>query len=110
MPARGRPKKCARKLNFQKDDNQPNESAIGNKQEILQPVIENQNLASDVIASPILPESSIEPVASTSGSNINNAIVPVTNDIVNRKFPVKLENHAQVCFFKGSSPKLSEKV
>ena len=99
MPARGRPKKCARKLNFQKDDNQPNESAVGNKQEILQPVIENQNLASDVIASPILPESSIEPVASTSGSNINNDIVPVTNDIVDRKFPVKLENHAQVCFF-----------
>ena len=32
-------------------------------------VIENQNLSSDVISSPILPESSIEPVASTSGKS-----------------------------------------
>ena len=55
MPGRGRPKKCSKKLNFHKDENQSNESATSNKQEILPPVIENESLISDVIASPILP-------------------------------------------------------
>ena len=44
-----------------KNDNQPNKSAISNKQEIIPPVNENESQISDIIASPILPESSIEP-------------------------------------------------
>ena len=103
MPGRGRPKKggfkgCSKKLNFRKEENLPSDT-ICNEQNTLMPVNENDDTQSDIIATPILTVSSIEQAASTSGSNMNNYFVPVTDDIVNRKFPVKLENNAQVCFF-----------
>ena len=100
MPGRGRPKKCSRKLNFRKDENLPNETICSEKN-ILLPVSENNDIQSNVITtpSPILPESSMEQAPSTSGSIMNNDNASVTNNIINRQFPVQLENNAQVCFF-----------
>ena len=110
MPGRGRPKKCSRKLNFKKDENLPN-NTICNEENILPPMSENDDIQYDIIdtpskpvvidtSSPILPGSSMEQAPSTSGSIMNNVNMPITNDIINRQFPVKLENNAQVCFFK----------
>ena len=106
MPGRGRPKKggfkgCSKKLNFHKDENNLSDRTICSKQEVGSSASENDTIKSDVMPTPpILPENSIEHVASTSSSNMNiNDFVPVTNDIVNRKFPVQLENQANVCFF-----------
>ena len=109
MPGRGRPKKCSRKLNFRKDENLPNET-ICNEQNILLPVSENDDIQYDIndtasksvvidTSSPTLPESLMQQIPSTSGSIMNNDNVPITDDIINRQFPVKLENNAQVCFF-----------
>ena len=82
------------------DENLPKDNITYKKQEILPSVDENETIKSDVIVTPILSENLIEPVASTSSSDINNNDdVPVCNDIVDRKFPVKLENEANVCFF-----------
>ena len=57
MPGRGRPKKtgfkgCSKKLNFYKDETLPNDSTIGKKPESLGLMSENDNIGSDVIASP----------------------------------------------------------
>ena len=94
MKGVGRPKKAAKKLNFNK------RSGINTKQEILPTVDDKDTFRSPVIAIPIQQDDSIEPVTSTSSSNMNNNdFVPVTNDIIDRKFPIKLENNAQVCFF-----------
>ena len=83
MKGKGRPKKgCAKKLNFNKVkdksniDDLPQDSTICNKEEIsLKMVTENDDIESDVIPIRILPENSIEHVASTSGSDINNNFV-----------------------------------
>ena len=94
MKGVGRPKKAAKKLNFNKT------SDINTRQEIL-PTVDDKDTLRSVIAIPIQQDDSIEPVTSTSNSNMNNNdFVPVTNDIIDRKFPIKLENNAQVCFFK----------
>ena len=117
MPGRGRPKKCSKKLNFlKKDENLPNDN-ICNEENILLPVSENNDIHDDVLdtsttsvviatTSPILPSLElsgrtglVEQAPSTSGSIMNNDNVPITDDIINRQFPVKLENNAQVCFF-----------
>ena len=74
MKGRGRPKKgCAKKLNFNKVkdksniDDLPQDSTICNKEEIsLKMVTENDDIESDVIPIRILPENSIEHVASNS--------------------------------------------
>ena len=98
MKGRGRPKKCAKKLNFNKPtvnskmDDLPIDSSICNKQGTLSSVCENEAIKSDVIAIPILQDNSMDHVSLMGSSDMNNDFVPVTNDIVERKFPVQLEN------------------
>ena len=60
---------------------------------------ENDDFQSDFMATPIFPESSMKQFPSAIGSILNNDNMPVTDDIINRQFPVKLENNAQICFF-----------
>ena len=105
MKGRGRPKKCAKKLNFNKPtvhsntDDHPQDNSICDMREVLPEIFtENQTVQSD-ISIHILPENSTDHVVSTSDSNMNNYFVPITDDIINRKFPVQLENQANVCFF-----------
>ena len=97
---RGRPKKgCAKKLNFNKV---PAVKSNVSNEYLRNPVCKNDTIEPEVIAVPIAQDNSIEPVASASSSNMSNDdFEPVTDDIFGRKFPVKLQNDAMVCFFKG---------
>ena len=98
MPGRGRPKKCARKLNFKKDGNLSTDT-IRNEENILLPVSENDDIQNDVIPihNSILPESSLEQAPSDKRTNIYETIN------LTEKEPVPLRNNMRdsenVCFF-----------
>ena len=122
MPGRGRPKKCSKKLNFlKKDENLANDN-ICNEENILLPVSENNDIHDDVLdtsttsvviatTSPILPSLElsgrtglVEQAPSTSGSIMNYDNMPMyeTNNLTEKE-PVPLRNNMRVsengCFF-----------